>query len=123
MGGSALSIGTSLRGYKERSVGPTSQDGFAIGGKTTMKLTTELRFNLSPSPTIYGLLFAEAGNNWRDVTFADPFDLKRSVGAGIRLFMPLLGMIGFDVGFGFDNFDALGNREGWLPHFQFGRGF
>lgn len=123
MGGSALSIGTSLRGYDERSVGPTSRDGFALGGKTMMKLSTELRFNLSQRPTIYGLFFAEAGNNWRDVTFTDPFDLKRSVGAGIRLFMPMLGMIGFDIGFGFDNFDEFGNRKGWLPHFQFGRGF
>ncbi|MCH8284922.1 outer membrane protein assembly factor BamA [candidate division KSB1 bacterium] len=123
MGGSALSIGTSLRGYKERSVGPTSRDGFALGGKTMIKVSTELRFNMSQRPTIYGLFFAETGNNWRDITFTDPFDLKRSVGAGIRLFMPMLGMIGFDIGFGFDNFDAFGKREGWLPHFQFGRGF
>ncbi|KPK96387.1 hypothetical protein AMJ80_00385 [bacterium SM23_31] len=123
MGGSALTIGTPLRGYRERAVGPLSSAGNPIGGKAMMKVTTELRFNISPNPTIYGLLFAEAGNNWIDISFVDPFNLKRSVGVGARLFMPMIGMIGIDIGYGFENYDAYGRREGWMPHFVFGRGF
>lgn len=123
MGGSAITIGTSLRGYRERAVGPLSSAGNPIGGKAMVKVTTELRFNISPKPTIYGLLFAEAGNNWIDLDFVDPFDLKRSVGIGARLFMPMIGTIGLDIGYGFDNYDIYGRREGWMPHFIFGRGF
>ena len=64
----------------------------------------------------------EAGNVWRDVGQTDPFDLKRSVGAGVRLFMPMLGIIGIDFGYGFDHYNQLGQREGqWKVHFQFGK--
>ncbi|MFC1553891.1 outer membrane protein assembly factor BamA [candidate division KSB1 bacterium] len=122
MGGSAMSIGTSLRGYKDRMVGPLSRDGYPLGGKAMMKYTTEMRFNVSTSPTVYGLVFAEAGNNWINKKFVDPFNLKRSAGLGVRLFMPMIGMIGIDFGYGFDNYE-LGKRVGWMPHFQFGRTF
>lgn len=121
MGGSALAIGTPLRGYEERSIGPLSSMGNPLGGKAVLKVTTELRFNISPKPTIYGLVFAEAGNNWNDMSFIDPFSLKRSVGIGARLFMPMIGMIGLDLGYGFD--PIYGQSKGWMPHFVFGRGF
>jgi len=124
MGGSALSFGTMLRGYRERSVGPLSSSGTPLGGKAMLKFTTEFRFPVSENPTIYGLLFAEAGNNWLETAYMDPFDLRRSVGVGVRLFLPMVGMIGLDFGYGFDQYGAFGQKQGkWMPHFQFGRGF
>ena len=73
---------------------------------------------------MYGLLFAEAGNTWKDLGHTDPFDLRRSVGVGARIFMPMIGMIGFDYAFGFDYIDQQGVRKGnWKPHFVFGKSF
>ena len=82
----------------------------------------ELRFPISPNPTIFGLLFMEAGNVWDKIPQTDPFDLRRSAGVGLRLFMPMLGIIGIDFGYGFDYINAMGKREGqWKVHFQFGK--
>jgi len=123
MGGSGLSLGTGLRGYDEREVGP-QRGGYPVGGKTLFKQSVELRFPIVSNPTIYGLGFVEAGNTWERFSETSIFDLRRSAGLGIRLFMPLIGMIGLDYGFGFDYYDSMGRRHGeWVPHFQFGRGF
>lgn len=123
MGGSGLSLGTSLRGYDERDVGPQS-GSYPVGGKTMFKQSFELRYPIVRNPTIYVLGFAEGGNVWARYEDTDPSDLRRSVGFGARLFMPFIGMIGLDYGFGFDYYDSRGIREGrWLPHFQFGRTF
>jgi len=125
MGGAGLSLGTPLRGYDERTVGPYSgSGGSALGGKSQLKVSAELRLQIIDNPTIYGLAFAEAGNTWLNFDQTDPFNLKRSVGLGIRLYMPLIGLIGLDYGYGIDYFDASGRRRGqWKPHFQFGRQF
>ena len=73
---------------------------------------------------MYGLFFAEAGNTWTDMVHTDPFNLRRSVGIGARLFMPMVGMIGFDYGYGFDQVNQYGEISGaWKPHFIFGRSF
>ncbi|MCB0280304.1 MAG: outer membrane protein assembly factor BamA, partial [Calditrichaeota bacterium] len=103
MGGSGLTYGSEpLRGYEDRSVGEPdviqqSQGRFySNGGDGLFKFTGELRFQLVPNPTVFGLVFAEAGNVWRSPGNIDPFNLKRSVGVGLRLFMPLVGIIGFD---------------------------
>ena len=73
---------------------------------------------------MFGLIFAEAGNTWINVSDTDPFDLQRSVGIGARIFMPMIGIIGFDYAYGFDNIDKYGKRYGkWKPHFVFGRSF
>jgi outer membrane protein insertion porin family len=123
MGGSALSLGTSLRGYDEQAVGPQS-GGYAVGGKTLFKQSMELRFPILKNPTIFVLGFAEAGDVWRTFEETNPTDLKRSVGLGIRLFMPFVGMIGLDYGLGLDYEDSRGLRTtSWKPHFQFGRSF
>lgn len=123
MGGSGLSLGTSLRGYDEREVGP-QRAGFPVGGKTMFKQSLELRYPIVRNPTIYMLGFAEGGNVWSRFEDTNPGDLRRSVGLGARLFMPFIGMIGLDYGFGFDYYDERGIRSGkWLPHFQFGRTF
>ncbi|MCC6476008.1 outer membrane protein assembly factor BamA [bacterium] len=123
MGGSGLALGTSLRGYEERDVGPQSL-GYAVGGKTMFKQSLELRYPIVRNPTIFILGFAEGGNVWRRFEETNPGNLRRSVGLGARLFMPFIGMIGLDYGYGIDYFDSRGIREGkWLPHFQFGRTF
>ncbi|MDP8238718.1 MAG: outer membrane protein assembly factor BamA [Candidatus Hatepunaea meridiana] len=123
MGGSGLSLGTSLRGYDERMVGPPSSTrSYAAGGKSQLKSSLELRLQMVDNPTIYGLAFAEAGNTYLDFDRTDPFNLRRSVGLGIRLYMPMIGLIGLDYGYGFD-IDASGIKPGWIPHFQFGRTF
>ena len=121
MGGSGLSQSMPLRGYEDPLSG-----GYIYneGGKTMMKSTAEIRFPIIPNPTMYGLLFAEAGNTWYDLKSTDPFDLRRSVGIGARLFMPMIGMIGFDYAYGYDNIDSNGNHYGdWKPHFVFGKSF
>ncbi|RJP80923.1 MAG: outer membrane protein assembly factor BamA [Candidatus Zixiibacteriota bacterium] len=124
MGGAGLSLGVPLRGYDERTVGPQSGP-YAAGGKTMFKQSLELRLPVVYNPTIFLLGFAEAGNVWTNLSNTDPFDLRRSVGLGVRLYMPMIGLIGLDFGYGLDYFDpATGQRHGeWVPHFQFGRGF
>ena len=74
-----------------------------------LKYSLEYRLSLSESPTIYALTFAEVGNVWKDFSSIDPFDLKRSAGIGVRLFMPTLGMLGYDIGYGFDNVGSFTN--------------
>lgn len=122
IGGSGLSYAESLRGYGDGQAGPLSSTGQAIGGQAMVKNSVELRFPISPNPTIFGLFFAEAGNAWKDITETDPFNLKRSAGVGIRLFMPMLGIIGIDLGYGYDRLNTQGEREGqWEVHFKFGK--
>ncbi|MFQ5864920.1 MAG: outer membrane protein assembly factor BamA [bacterium] len=121
MGGEGLSRSIPLRGYDDPLSGRVSREG----GKVMFKYTAELRFPISPNPTIFGLAFAEAGNTWLSLSETDIFDLRRSVGVGVRIFMPMLGILGFDYAFGFDNFDPeTGRKFGkWKPHFVFGRSF
>jgi outer membrane protein insertion porin family len=88
------------------------------------RYTTELRFAIALEPIpIYLLTFAEAGNVFRDFNHADFFDLRRSVGFGARLLINPIGLIGFDLGYGFDRLITDGKEPSWLFHFQFGRGF
>jgi outer membrane protein insertion porin family len=122
LGGSGLGFSEGLRGYDDGQVGPLTSSGSPTGGKTLAKNTLELRFPIAPNPTIFGLLFAEAGNAWAEVGQTNPFELRRSVGAGVRLFMPMIGIIGIDFGYGFDYYNEYGQRSGkWKVHFQFGR--
>ncbi|MCH8287543.1 MAG: outer membrane protein assembly factor BamA [Candidatus Marinimicrobia bacterium] len=125
MGGSGLTIGEPLRGYDDRTVGPPSptQSNFALGARVLAKFSIELRFPIAPNPTIFGLFFYEGGNTWLDMKSTDVFDLRKSAGFGLRMFMPLVGLIGFDMGYGFDDLTTPGEREGWKVHFQFGRQF
>ncbi len=127
MGGSGLSLGAPLRGYDERTVGPPSksENATALGGKSQFKFGSELRAQVLNNPTIYALAFAEAGNTWLTFQQTDPFNLRRSAGFGIRLYMPMIGLIGLDYGYGYDYYHKVtGERKGrWMPHFQFGRQF
>jgi outer membrane protein insertion porin family len=125
MGGSGLSYNTvALRGYDDRTLGPKNSIGSPIGGRFFMKYSVELRYSLSQDPIpIFLTAFAEAGNLWKSFKQADFFDLKRSVGVGARLMLPAVGIIGFDLGYGFDRKIVDNQDPAWLFHFQFGRGF
>ncbi|MCF8261451.1 MAG: outer membrane protein assembly factor BamA [Melioribacteraceae bacterium] len=125
MGGSGLVIATTpLRGYEDRSIGPKNTIGDIVGGRVSVKYTTELRAALALDPIpIYILAFAEAGNVYLDLNKANFLDLKRSAGVGARLLINPVGLIGFDLGYGFDKRSVDGGDSEWLFHFQFGRGF
>jgi outer membrane protein insertion porin family len=125
MGGNGLIIATTpLRGYDDRTVGPRNALGNVIGGRVMTRYTAELRFavTLDPIP-LYLIAFAEAGNVWENLNTTDPFDLRRSVGVGARILINPIGLIGFDLGYGFDRKITDGKDPAWLFHFQFGRGF
>ncbi len=89
------------------------------------KYSAEIRLSLSENPTIYTLAFVDIGNAWEDFSHMDPFKLKRSAGLGVRMFMPMLGMLGLDMGYGFDyvDADATAGPRGWEMHFIFGQPF
>ncbi len=125
MGGNGLAYNTiPLRGYNDRNVGPKRNNIDPVGGKVALKYTLELRYPLSLDPVpIFILAFAEAGNVWPDINKTDPLDLRRSVGFGMRLLLPAVGLIGFDFGYGFDRKIEDNLDPKWLFHFQFGRGF
>ncbi|MCX7877932.1 MAG: outer membrane protein assembly factor BamA [Ignavibacteria bacterium] len=125
MGGSGLTYNTvSLRGYDDRTVGPVNQFRNPIGGRFMMKYSVELRYAISQDPIpIFVTLFGEAGNLWPSFRKADFLDLKRSLGFGARLMLPAVGIIGFDLGYGFDRKIVDGQDPGIIFHFQFGRGF
>jgi len=122
LGGSGLGFSEGLRGYDDGQIGPLTAGGSPKGGKSMFKTSLELRFPIAPNPTIFGLFFADAGNVWEEIGQTNPFDLYRSVGVGVRLFMPMIGIIGIDFGYGFDYYNENLQRSGkWKVHFQFGR--
>ncbi|MEX0968647.1 MAG: outer membrane protein assembly factor BamA [Bacteroidia bacterium] len=89
-----------LRGYANGAVTPTSTQGATIFDKFTLELRYPL--SLNPSATIYGLIFAEAGNSFMSFDEYSPFEVKRSAGVGVRIFLPFFGLFGVDYGFPFD---------------------
>ena len=121
MGGAGLIYGSALRGYAERSVGTLEGDAY-FGGMASFKYTLEMRFLLSPNPMMYLIGFAEAGNVWDSFDSSSLFDLKRSAGFGGRVIMPPLGMLGIDIGWGFDN-DPVPDWKSPEYHFIFGQQF
>ncbi len=114
-----------LRGYTNNSVTPRNAAGAQVGGTIFDKYTLELRYPLSlnPSATIYLLAFAEGGNSW--LTFKDfnPFSSKRSAGGGVRIFLPVFGLLGLDWGYGFDEIPNDPNANGSQFHFTIGQQF
>ena len=120
MGGSGVPYGEMLRGYLDHSIG-SQISYYTRGGNIMFKYSAEFRFLLSSSPTMYLLLFADTGNIWSDFNNVDVFDLKRSAGIGFRLNMPMLGVIGYDIGYGFDHHnDDIDKPWGWEQHLIFG---
>jgi outer membrane protein insertion porin family len=125
MGGSGLIYNTvALRGYDDRTVGPVNTAGNPLGGRVLMKYGIELRYSISQDPIpLYFSIFGEAGNVWPTFKSFDAFDLRRSVGFGLRIMLPAVGIIGFDLGYGFDRKIVDNQNPAWLFHFQFGKGF
>ncbi len=129
MGGNGIPYGIMLRGYPDNSIGPLTAQGRGIGGNTVAKYSTEFRFPFSENPVVYAMLFAEAGGVWNDTNLMqslgfprrDPLELKRSAGIGIRFFMPMIGQLGFDMGYGFDDISGDGEPQGWEYTIIFGR--
>lgn len=109
-----------LRGYENGSLTPYGYDGYAYS-----RLGVELRYPLmlQPSSTIYALTFLEAGNAWNDVKNFNPFDLKRSAGAGVRIMLPMIGMLGIDWAYGFDKVFGTRQHGGSQFHFIIGQEF
>ncbi|MCX5753765.1 MAG: outer membrane protein assembly factor BamA [Candidatus Krumholzibacteria bacterium] len=105
-----------LRGYDFYEVVPEGNDIY-VGGRFMTTFTHEVLFPFSDA--VYGLAFFDAGNTWNSFGEADPFNLRRGIGLGIRIEMPALGNLGFDYGYGFDK-DGGGD---WQPHFTFGTMF
>ena len=108
-----------LRGYSETYA--TEGVTPATGGVAAVKYTMELRYpiSLNPSATIFALAFAEAGRAWTDVSRISPFEARKSAGVGVRIFMPMFGLLGVDVGYGFDKLPA----PGWNTTFMIGGNF
>ncbi|AKU69457.1 BamA/OMP85 family outer membrane protein [Prevotella fusca] len=106
-----------LRGYENGSLTPYGAEGYAYD-----RLSLELRYPfLLGNTTIYGLGFVEAGNAWTETSKFNPFDMKRSAGLGVRIFLPMVGLMGIDWAYGFDK--VFGTKGGSQFHFILGQEF
>ena len=108
-----------LRGYPNGAL--SSDSGDALYNKYNLELRYPI--SLNPNSTIYGLLFTEAGNSWTNYDNFNPFELKRSAGLGLRIFMPMFGLLGLDFAHGFDNLSNSNIKSGWQTHFIIGQQF
>ncbi len=106
----------SLRGYEVGDI----MTPFPGGAGVFNKYTVELRYpiSLNPSSTIFVTAFAQGGNAWQSAKDFNPFDLRRSAGMGLRVFLPMFGTLGFDYGFGFDKPALTGSRK-WTDYAKF----
>jgi outer membrane protein insertion porin family len=127
-GANAMSYITPLRGYEDGSIAPPNSS--YESGKSLLKYSCELRVLLSPNPTLYLLAFAEAGRIWDDLRDIKIPEMARSAGVGARVYMPMMGMLGVDFGYGFDElsyYNSSGKQvyksPGWETHFVFGMPF
>lgn len=111
-----------LRGYDDSALNPTTGTGYS---RVYNKYTVELRYPImmKPSSTIYGLVFAEGGNGFNSWKEFSPFKIKRSAGVGVRLYLPVVGMMGIDWGWGFDPPAGGTKRSGSQIHFMIGQQF
>lgn len=109
-----------MRGYSNESLTPDYYKNKNVGGTIYNKSTLELRYPLSlnPSATIYVMTFLEAGNAWKDFSSFNPFALKRSAGVGVRVFLPMFGLLGLDWGYGFDDIPGLPSANKGQFHFS-----
>lgn len=110
-----------LRGYENGALTSSYSDVATCYARFVAEL--RFPFMLESSSTIYGLAFAEAGNAWTDFKYFNPFALKRSLGAGVRIFLPMIGMLGIDWGYGFDSTFGSKSNSGSNFHFVIGQEF
>ena len=109
-----------LRGYDNGSLTPYGSEGYAYS-----RFSMELRYPLmlQNSTQIYALAFLEGGNAWTDVRKFNPFDMKRSAGVGVRIFLPMIGLMGIDWAYGFDKISGYTGAGGSQFHFILGQEF
>lgn len=107
-----------LRGYDNGAFTPWTKDGYAY---TRFCMELHFPFLLQPSTTIYGLAFLEGGNAWTNLKDFSPFDIKRSAGAGVRIYLPMVGLMGIDWAYGFDT--VFNKKGGSHIHFILGQEF
>ncbi len=110
-----------LRGYGNNSLTPRDKNSSnLVGGNVYDKFTVELRYPLSlnPNATIYGLAFLEGGNTWRSFKEFNPYNMYKSAGVGVRIFLPMFGMLGLDWGYGFDKVPGITDAAGGQFHFS-----
>ena len=113
-------------GYAEETVGLRGYENgsLAYNGYAYDRFTLELRYPfMLGNTTIYGLGFLEGGNAWNDVKNFNPFSMKRSAGIGVRIFLPMVGLMGIDWGYGFDRDNVNGRKGGSQFHFILGQEF
>jgi outer membrane protein insertion porin family len=105
-----------MRGYANGSLTPPK------GANLYTKFTTEMRFpiSLNPNATLFALLFFEAGNAWYEFKEFNPFDMKRSAGVGVRIYLPMFGLMGVDWGYGFDEITGTTGKNHSQFHFVLG---
>jgi len=115
-----------LRGYENSSLTPYvasayNTNGYSYAGNVYDKFTVELRYPviLQPSSTIFALLFLEGGNCWSDIRDFNPLEIKRAAGVGVRVYLPMVGLLGVDWGYGFDDATNGGSQF----HFVIGQQF
>lgn len=108
-----------LRGYPNQSL--SSQDGGTIYNKFSLELRYPI--TLGAQAKIFALGFVEGGNSFDNFKDYNPFNLKRSAGVGLRIFMPAFGLLGIDFGYGFDPLPGLSEKNGWETHFIIGQQF
>lgn len=110
------------KGYDEGRISedaPGDQDADPLYAKYSIEMRYPL--SLNPSATVYGYTYFEAGNTWNSVREYDPFDLRRAVGVGVRMYLPMFGLLGFDYGWGLDK-ATLNNKFGEKGQFLFSIG-
>ena len=109
-----------FRGYANEAMTPDYFRNKSEGGTIYNKNTLELRYpvSLNPNSTIYLLAFLEAGNAWKNFRAFNPFDIKRSAGVGVRVFLPMFGILGLDWGYGFDEIPGIPSANKGQFHFS-----
>ncbi len=109
-----------MRGYTNSSITPLLSSAYA--GHIYDKFTLELRHPIimQPQANIFGYVFLEGGNAWSTFDKFNPFSIKRSAGVGVKLMLPIVGTLGIDWGYGFDNVPHSPNAGGSQIHFTFG---
>ncbi|MEO9872216.1 BamA/OMP85 family outer membrane protein [Ekhidna sp.] len=112
-----------LRGYPNNSITPFDQENNIEGGTLFNKYVMEVRYpiSLAQSATIYALTFVEGGNNWDRFAEFNPYNIKKSAGIGLRIFMPAFGLMGIDWAYGFDRVPGSFENSGPQFHFSIGQ--
>ncbi|MEQ9402474.1 MAG: POTRA domain-containing protein [Cyclobacteriaceae bacterium] len=112
-----------LRGYPNNSLSPFDSENRIEGGTMFNKYVMEVRYpiSLAPTATIYALTFFEGGNNWDDFAEFNPYNIKKSAGVGLRIFMPAFGLMGIDWAYGFDRVPGSFDNAGPQIHFSIGQ--